>query len=221
MADRKHGGRPDKARARVYVLHRYRARYVGRAEARGGGNLAVLLIKADGTIQLHDMAAGHKPLFYNPPGRVSIWTRRGRLHIRSTSKSGEILHVSGEPTESITNPVDEPTERTRRIRQQERHLVEYILAHAGELGLPPGEPDREALAGGGRVDLLYPDGTVVEVKKTATIAAYDQAQRYLRGGAPRVIIACVHGSENIRNLCQGDQRVNVRAILGWPPRRRE
>ena len=195
----------------VTLLERCNVHYQGRAFARQRGGRLLAVVKTDGSITLHDLEKGVKPLFYNPPGSAHASISRGRLRMECESRSGEVLIVTGRPVfiheVEVANPVS-PIPR-RRMEGIERDLVTWIHEDPSIVGLEDHDIPREVYRMGGRVD-LQTEGVVVEVKKRADVRTFDQAQRYLRDpGVSEIRIACLHASTNLHALCDKEKCINL------------
>lgn len=195
----------------VAHLHACRVRYSGRASAKQTGGSLLVIVKGDGSVILHDPAAGVKPHFYNPAGKARTWQRGGRLHVEAESTTGEALKVSGRVGALTLLRPDEPAARAprRRVEGTERDLVQWIREHTSDLGILQAESGREERRVGGRVDLRFGD-LVVEAKRRGDVVAFDQAQRYLRDkDIRRVAIVCATASGTLRDLCDRTRKVDL------------
>lgn len=195
----------------VALLEECRVHYEGRAKAEQVGGTLVVVVKADGAVAVQSLDSGVKPQFYNPAGQTVVRRRRGRLHIHSEARTGEVLVVSGQPV--VFHEAEEPGGKDRpartRIRGTEDDLVTWIQEGPELVDVKGGTPSREVGTVGGRVDLRF-DDVVVEVKARAGVRAYDQALRYLRDPeVRRVVVACLHASSGLTRLSGESDAIEV------------
>lgn len=199
----------------IGVLRDCNVRYRGRAKAEQHGGTLAILVKGDGAVVAHSLDEGVSSQFYNPGGETNWWTRLDRLYIESESKEGEVLKINGLP--ELTHPVDEGRSHDkpprRYIEGLENDLAEWISSNPSLLDLEGAAKEREDDRIGGRVDLVFDGGWVVEVKRQATVSAHDQARRYLRDPeVEKVMIACFDASENLARACEDQDDIEVSVL---------
>jgi RecB family endonuclease NucS len=140
------------------------------------------MLKADGSVLVHDDAGGYKPLnWMTPPtvvheeqGALVIRKRAGasedRLEIRIAEKLSDVVHDMGESAALCKDGV-------------ERDLQLELAARPGALGEDLRLVRREWPTDVGPVDLMCRDGgggwVAVEIKRIGTIEAVEQLCRYL------------------------------------------
>jgi RecB family endonuclease NucS len=174
------------------LVARCEVRYCGRLTATLPEAVRLLILKADGSVLLHDDAGGYKPLNWMTPPTVideqsdAIVVRKlkgeERLEIRITEVLSDVTHDMGESAALHKDGV-------------ERHLQEELAAQPHVLGETLTLVRREWPTDIGPVDLMCRDEdggwVAVEVKRVATIDAVEQLSRYLEriDGACRGILA--------------------------------
>lgn len=157
--------------------------YTGRLTATLPEALRLLVLKADGSVLVHDDAGGYKPLnWMTPPsvidetdGVIVVRKRAGktedRLEIRIAEVLSDSVHEMGE-----TAPLEKDG--------MERHLQEELARQPAALGEGLSLVRREWPTDIGPVDLMCRDEAgewvAVEVKRVATIDAVEQLTRYLQ-----------------------------------------
>lgn len=187
-------------------------RYEGRGRTSQSGVDLAVVVKENGAVVAHTLNANVRPQFYNPGGELSVWERLDRLYIRSESDQGEELRINGVPEVLRELEAHSSNERPDRYYTAgiEDDIADLITAQPSLIGKPGTEPHREVKRMGGRVDLEFADGTVVEVKRRADVTTYDQASRYLRDPDIRqVIIACLSASENLSEVSGRDEDIEL------------
>lgn len=196
----------------VAVLDDCNVRYSGRAEATQSGGTLTVVAKSGGAVVAHGLDSNVSPQFYNPDGNVRTWTRLDRLYIWSTSESDEVLKMNGVPR--FVHEIEEPTIEERpprtQVRGREEDLVDWLMVNLDRIGMEGRKPIKEKDTTGGRVDLFFREGTVVEVKQRASVYAYDQAQRYLRDPkVSQILIVCIEASSRLSHVVDDDDRVSL------------
>ncbi|CAN5342350.1 endonuclease NucS [soil metagenome] len=157
--------------------------YTGRLTATLPEALRLLVLKADGSVLVHDDAGGYKPLnWMTPPsvidetdGVIVVRKRAGktedRLEIRIAEVLSDSVHEMGK-----TAPLEKDG--------MERHLQEELARQPAALGEGLSLVRREWPTDIGPVDLMCRDEAgewvAVEVKRVATIDAVEQLTRYLQ-----------------------------------------
>jgi endonuclease len=156
--------------------------YTGRLTATLPEAVRLLVLKADGSVLVHDDAGGYKPLNWMTPPSVieeeesSIVVRKragkseDRLEIRLAEVLSDVTHDMGESVALQKDGV-------------ERHLQEELAAQPTALGEGLRLVKREWPTDIGPVDLMCRDEddawVAVEIKRVATIDAVEQLTRYL------------------------------------------
>ena len=164
------------------VVARCEVHYTGRLTAVLPEAVRLLVVKADGSVLVHDDAGGYKPLnWMTPPtvveeqdDRIVVRKRAGKsedqLEIRVTELLSDVTHDMGESVALQKDGV-------------ERHLQEELAARPGALGQDLQLVRREWPTDIGPVDLMCRDEAgdwvAVEIKRIGTIDAVEQLTRYL------------------------------------------
>ncbi|HZO96252.1 MAG TPA: endonuclease NucS [Gaiellaceae bacterium] len=164
------------------LVARCEVTYTGRLAARLPEAVRLLLLKADGSVLVHDDAGGYKPLnWMTPPtvveqagGTIVVRKRAGRSEDRLEIRLHEVLweaeHELGEAAPLEKDGV-------------ERDLQEALAALPETLEPGLRLERREWPTDLGPVDLMCRDEgggwVAVEVKRIATIDAVEQLTRYL------------------------------------------
>jgi RecB family endonuclease NucS len=164
------------------LVARCEVTYTGRLTAVLPEAVRLLVVKADGSVLVHDDAGGYKPLnWMTPPAVVeesdeSIVVRKragkteDRLEIRLAEVLSDVTHDMGESAALQKDGV-------------ERHLQEELAAQPDVLGDGLYLVRREWPTDIGPVDLMCRDGdgdwVAVEIKRIGTIDAVEQLTRYL------------------------------------------
>ena len=161
------------------VIARCQVDYVGRLTAHLPMAPRLLLVKADGSVSVHDDDRAYKPLnWMSPPcwleEQPGRWTVRNKADESLVITIDEVLHDS-----SHTLGVDPGLVKDG----VEAHLQELLAAHPGALGAGYALVRREYMTAIGPVDLLCRDpagGSVaVEIKRRGEIDGVEQLTRYL------------------------------------------
>jgi len=164
------------------VVARCEVHYTGRLTAVLPEAVRLLVLKADGSVLVHDDAGGYKPLnWMTPPtvveeqdDRIVVRKRAGKsedqLEIRVTELLSDVTHDMGESAALQKDGV-------------ERHLQEELAAQPAALGQDLQLVRREWPTDIGPVDLMCRDESgdwvAVEIKRVGTIDAVEQLTRYL------------------------------------------
>jgi RecB family endonuclease NucS len=164
------------------IVARCEVTYTGRLTAHLPESTRLLMIKADGSVQVHADAGGFKPLnWMTPPvvleeaGSLLVVRKRAgrsedRLEIRLIEVLSDVEHEMGEAAALEKDGV-------------ERDLQEALAACPDALGEGLRLERREWPTDIGPVDLMCRDEDAgwiaVEVKRVATIDAVEQLARYL------------------------------------------
>lgn len=158
--------------------------YTGRGDTKLGRGVRSVIIKADGSVSIHN-DSGNKPLNY----------MKTALHTEQTTDEGFLQWTFDFRRESLTIVLyevlsDQETalisadEDAGLVRDgTEDDLQEWIYSNPAVLGEGYEAIQREFQTGDGPVDIFAYDSLsdvyeVVEVKRTATIGAVDQVLRY-------------------------------------------
>jgi hypothetical protein len=162
------------------IVARCEVLYTGRLTAVLPEATRLLLLKADGSVLVHDDAGGYKPLNWmtaptfveEEPGRIVVRKHRSEdaLEIRLLDVLSDVQHDMGESAALEKDGV-------------ERHLQEELAAQPEVLGEGLRLVRREWPTDLGPVDLMCRDAdgewVAVEVKRIGTIEAVEQLTRYL------------------------------------------
>ena len=152
--------------------------YSGRLNAVLPEAMRLVMLKADGSILVHDDAGGYKPLnWMTPPtlvsesdGTIVVAKRDERLEIRLVEVYSDVEHEMGESAALAKDGV-------------ERDLQEELAAQPAALGDGLRLVRREWPTDLGPVDLMCRDEdggwVAVEIKRLGTIDAVEQLSRYL------------------------------------------
>jgi RecB family endonuclease NucS len=152
--------------------------YTGRLNAVLPPAIRLVVLKADGSVLVHDDAGGYKPLnWMTPPTFVEelddlLAVAKGdeRLEIRILELLSDVTHDMGESVALAKDGV-------------ERDLQEELATQPDALGDELRLVRREWPTDVGPVDLMCRDAeggwVAVEVKRVATIDAVEQLSRYL------------------------------------------
>jgi len=162
------------------VVARCEVRYSGRLTAVLPEAVRLLILKADGSVLVHDDAGGYKPLnWMTAPTSVeelgdTLVVRKLKtedvLEIRLTEVLSDVVHDMGESASLQKDGV-------------ERDLQEELAAAPASLGEELTLVKREWPTDVGPVDLMCRDDNgewvAVEIKRIGTIDAVEQLTRYL------------------------------------------
>jgi endonuclease len=160
------------------IVARCEVVYSGRLSALLPEATRLLVLKADGSVLVHDDAGGFKPLnWMTPPtavlddgASILVTKKEERLEIRLGEVFSDVVHDMGESAALAKDGV-------------ERDLQEELAAQPTALGEELRLVRREWPTDLGPVDLMCRDGeaewVAVEVKRIGTIDAVEQLCRYL------------------------------------------
>ena len=162
------------------VVARCEVTYSGRLNAVLPEAVRLLILKADGSVLVHDDAGGYKPLnwmtaptFVSDEGDRLVVTKpktEDALEIRLVEVLSDVTHDMGESAALQKDGV-------------ERDLQEALAAAPDALGEQLALVRREWQTEIGPVDLMCRDGAgewvAVEIKRIGTIEAVEQLTRYL------------------------------------------
>jgi endonuclease len=175
------------------VIARCSVDYVGRLTAHLPEAVRLLIVKADGSVQVHSDGGSYKPLnWMSPPCRLS--EEPGRWSV--TGKGGEALMITISEVISDTS-ADLGAEPGLVKDGVEAHLQELLAVQLGLLGDGWRLVRREYPTPIGPVDLMCRDGgghsVAVEIKRRAEIDGVEQLTRYLDLLNRDPLLAPVHG----------------------------
>ena len=175
------------------VIARCSVDYVGRLTAHLPEALRLILVKADGSVQVHSDGGSYKPLnWMSPPCKVT--EEPGRWSV--TGKGGETLTITISEVISDTS-ADLGTEPGLVKDGVEAHLQELLAAQLGVLGDGWRLVRREYPTPIGPVDLMCRDGAghsvAVEIKRRGEIDGVEQLTRYLDLLNRDPLLVPVHG----------------------------
>jgi endonuclease len=162
------------------IVARCEVVYSGRVSAVLPEAVRLLILKADGSVLVHDDAGGYKPLnwmtaptFVTDEGERLVVTKpktEDQLEIRLVEVLSDVTHDMGESAALQKDGV-------------ERDLQEALAAAPDALGEPLTLVKREWATEVGPVDLMCKDPAgewvAVEIKRVGTIEAVEQLTRYL------------------------------------------
>ena len=162
------------------LVARCEVRYTGRLNAVLPESVRLLILKADGSVLVHDDAGGYKPLnWMTAPTTVDddgerLVVRKAKtddvLEIRLLEVLSDVVHDMGESAALEKDGVE---------RDLQEALAASPAALGGELTLVKREWPTEV----GPVDLMCKDASgewvAVEIKRIGTIEAVEQLTRYL------------------------------------------
>jgi len=175
------------------VIARCSVDYVGRLTAHLPEALRLILVKADGSVQVHSDGGSYKPLnWMSPPCKVT--EEPGRWTV--TGKGGETLAIMISEVLSDTS-AELGTEPGLVKDGVEAHLQELLAVQLGVLGDGWRLVRREYPTPIGPVDLMCRDGAgrsvAVEIKRRGEIDGVEQLTRYLELLNRDPLLAPVHG----------------------------
>jgi endonuclease len=175
------------------VIARCSVDYVGRLTAHLPEALRLILVKADGSVQVHSDGGSYKPLnWMSPPCKVT--EKPGRWSV--AGKGGETLTITISEVISDTS-ADLGTEPGLVKDGVEAHLQELLAAQVDLLGDGWRLVRREYPTPIGPVDLMCRDGAghsvAVEIKRRGEIDGVEQLTRYLDLLNRDPLLAPVHG----------------------------
>jgi endonuclease len=162
------------------LVARCEVRYTGRLNAVLPEAVRLLILKADGSVLVHDDAGGYKPLnWMTAPTTVDD---RGDVLIVRKPKTEDVLEIALiEVLSDVTHDMGESAALQKD--GVERDLQDALAATPDALGEELTLVKREWATEVGPVDLMCraDDGewVAVEIKRIATIEAVEQLTRYL------------------------------------------
>jgi RecB family endonuclease NucS len=165
------------------IVARCEVRYTGRLTAVLPEALRLLVFKADGSVQVHADTGGYKPLnWMTPPTVIEEDGEPLELIVVRKLKSEERLEITvAEVLSDLTHDMGEAGALEKD--GVEAHLQEALAAAPGFCGEGLRLVRREWPTDIGPVDLMCRDEdgsfVAVEVKRTGTIDAVEQLNRYL------------------------------------------
>jgi RecB family endonuclease NucS len=162
------------------LVARCEVRYSGRLTALLPEAVRLLILKADGSVLVHDDAGGYKPL--NWMTGPTITEELGDVLVVRKAKTEDMLEIR--LVEVLSDVVHDMGESAALQKDGvERDLQEALAATPEALGEPLTLVRREWQTEIGPVDLMCHDDAgewvAVEVKRIATIEAVEQLTRYL------------------------------------------
>jgi RecB family endonuclease NucS len=186
-------GRPVELPDVRLVIARCSVDYVGRLTAHLPEALRLILVKADGSVQVHSDGGSYKPLnWMSPPCKVT--EEPGRWSV--TGKGGETLTITISEVISDTS-ADLGTEPGLVKDGVEAHLQELLAEQLHLLGDGWRLIRREYPTPIGPVDIMCrdSDGThvAIEIKRRGEIDGVEQLTRYLDLLNRDPLLAPVHG----------------------------
>ena len=162
------------------LVARCEVRYSGRLTAVLPEAVRLLILKADGSVLVHDDAGGYKPL--NWMTAPTVVADEGDVLVVRKPKTEDVLEIR--LIEVLSDVVHDMGESAALQKDGvERHLQEELAAAPCSLGEELTLVKREWPTDVGPVDLMCKDGAgewvAVEIKRIGTIEAVEQLTRYL------------------------------------------
>jgi RecB family endonuclease NucS len=162
------------------LVARCEVRYSGRLSAVLPEAVRLLILKADGSVVVHDDAGGYKPLNWMTAPAV-VEDEGDRLVVRKPN-TDDVLEIR--LVEVLSDVVHDMGESVALQKDGvERHLQEELAAAPLALGEELTLVQREWPTDVGPVDLMCRDAAggwvAVEIKRIGTIEAVEQLTRYL------------------------------------------
>jgi RecB family endonuclease NucS len=162
------------------LVARCEVRYTGRLNAVLPEAVRLLILKADGSVLVHDDAGGYKPLNWMT-APTTVEDRGDALIVRKPKTDDALEIVLIEVLSDVTHDMGESAALQKD--GVERDLQEALAAAPDALGEELALVKREWPTEVGPVDLMCraDDGewVAVEIKRIATIEAVEQLTRYL------------------------------------------
>jgi RecB family endonuclease NucS len=162
------------------LVARCEVRYSGRLDAVLPEAVRLLILKADGSVLVHDDAGGYKPLnWMTAPTFVS---EEGDRLVVTKPKTDDVLEIR---LVEVLSDVSHDMGASAALQKDgvERDLQEALAAAPVALGEELGLVRREWQTEIGPVDLMCTDAdggwVAVEIKRIGTIEAVEQLSRYL------------------------------------------
>jgi RecB family endonuclease NucS len=162
------------------IVARCEVTYAGRVSAVLPEAVRLLILKADGSVLVHDDAGGYKPL--NWMTAPTFVADEGDRLVVTKPKSDDLLEIR---LLEVLSDVEHDMGESVALQKDgvERDLQEALAASPEALGEPLTLVRREWQTEIGPVDLMCRDGSgewvAVEVKRVGTIEAVEQLTRYL------------------------------------------
>jgi RecB family endonuclease NucS len=162
------------------IVARCEVAYSGRVSALLPEAVRLLILKADGSVLVHDDAGGYKPL--NWMTAPTFLTDDGDRLVVTKPKSDDVLEIR---LLEVLSDVEHDMGESAALQKDgvERDLQEALAAAPDSLGEPLTLVRREWQTEVGPVDLMCRDAggawVAVEVKRMGTIEAVEQLTRYL------------------------------------------
>jgi RecB family endonuclease NucS len=162
------------------LVARCEVRYTGRLTAVLPEAVRLLILKADGSVLVHDDAGGYKPL--NWMTAPTFLADEGDRLVMTKPKSDDVLEIR---LLEVLSDVEHDMGESAALQKDgvERDLQEALAAAPESLGEPLTLVRREWQTEIGPVDLMCHDHAgewvAVEVKRVGTIEAVEQLTRYL------------------------------------------
>jgi endonuclease len=162
------------------IVARCEVKYAGRVSALLPEAVRLLMLKADGSVLVHDDAGGYKPL--NWMTAPTFLADEGERLVVTKPKSDDVLEIR---LLEVLSDVEHDMGESAALQKDgvERDLQEALAATPEALGERLTLVRREWQTEIGPVDLMCRDGDgewiAVEVKRIATIEAVEQLTRYL------------------------------------------
>ncbi|MDE3026705.1 MAG: endonuclease NucS, partial [Acidobacteriota bacterium] len=162
------------------LVARCEVRYSGRLGAVLPEAVRLLILKADGSVLVHDDAGGYKPL--NWMTAPTVFEEGGDMIVVRKPKTEDVLEIR--LVEVLSDVVHDMGESASLQKDGvERHLQEELAAVPSALGEELALVKREWPTDIGPVDLMCKDAggewVAVEIKRIGTIEAVEQLTRYL------------------------------------------
>jgi RecB family endonuclease NucS len=162
------------------IVARCEVTYTGRVDAVLPEAVRLLILKADGSVLVHDDAGGYKPL--NWMTAPAVLQEDGDRLVVTKPKSDDALEIR--LAEVLSDVVHDMGESVALQKDGvERDLQEALAAAPDALGEPLTLVKREWGTEVGPVDLMCKDANggwvAVEIKRVGTIEAVEQLTRYL------------------------------------------
>jgi RecB family endonuclease NucS len=162
------------------LVARCEVRYSGRLNAVLPEAVRLLILKADGSVLVHDDAGGYKPL--NWMTAPAVVRDDGDRFVVTKPKTEDVLEIRlAEILSDVTHDMGESASLQKD--GVERDLQEELAAAPGALGEELTLIRREWPTEVGPVDLMCTDAAggwvAVEIKRVGTIEAVEQLGRYL------------------------------------------
>jgi RecB family endonuclease NucS len=162
------------------LVARCEVAYTGRVSAVLPEAVRLLIVKADGSVLVHDDAGGYKPLNWMTAPTFVV-DERDRLVV-TKPKSEDALEIR---LHQVLSDVEHDMGESVALQKDgvERDLQEALAAVPEALGEPLTLVRREWATEVGPVDLMCRDAeggwVAVEIKRVGTIEAVEQLTRYL------------------------------------------